>query len=499
VALSLRFGAVSDVGRVRKKNDDSGYAGPHLIVVADGMGGAPAGDVASAVTIQTIKRLDTEPPDDLLAALAGTILVANERLAEVIEDDPSIDGMGTTLTAALFDGTRIGLAHLGDSRGYLLRNGELSRITRDHTWVQSLIDEGRITEEEAKSHSHRSLLLKVLDGRHDNEPDLTTYDVEAGDRILICSDGLTGFVPQERIERVLAVGTAQEAAAELTALALELGSTDNVTVLIGDVVDEPPSPDAEPMIVGAAADQHRGPLTRLRTWTHRDEPAANEMLMLDPSIDPEELRYAPRPPRRFLWLRRAVFVLVALAIVGAGLAIGYSWTQTQYYVSDHGKRVAIYRGVDAKLPGFALSHVYADQRLKLAALPSFRRSQVKDGLEADSLAKAEQIVAELRGFAKICSGSTTPSPPQTLPPPETLPATKTPSSTPPSTTGRPGRTPGTTPPSSESPTTPTFTETTEPPAGDTSGSSVTPPPSLVSPGGNSPDSPQECTHSGGSR
>lgn len=242
MALSLSFGAASDIGRIRKKNDDSGYAGPNLIVVADGMGGAPAGDLASAITISTVKRLDTEPPDDLLHALASTILIANERLAEIIEDDPSIDGMGTTITAALFDGSQIGVAHLGDSRGYLLRDGELLRITRDHTWVQTLIDEGRISEDDARVHSHRSLLLKVLDGRHDNEPDLSTYDVQTGDRILICSDGLTGFVPHERIEEVAATGTPQSAATELTALALASGSTDNVTVLVGEVVDEPPPP-----------------------------------------------------------------------------------------------------------------------------------------------------------------------------------------------------------------------------------------------------------------
>jgi PPM family protein phosphatase len=473
VALSLRFGAVSDIGRIRKKNDDSGYAGPNLIVVADGMGGAPAGDLASAVTIQTVKRLDTEPPDDLLHALAGTILIANERLAEIIEDDPSVDGMGTTITAALFDGAQIGVAHLGDSRGYLLRDGELLPITRDHTWVQSLIDEGRLSEDEAKVHSHRSLLLKVLDGRHDNEPDLSTYDVQAGDRILICSDGLTGFVPPDRIQRVMAIGTPQSTAAELTALALESGSTDNVTVLVGDVVDEPPLP-AEPLVVGAAGDRHRGPLTRLRTWAQRDEPEPGEMLMLDPSVDPEERRYAPRAPRRFLWLRRAALVVVALAIVGGGLAIAYSWSQTQYFVGARHGTVAIYQGVDAQLPGISLNHVYADQHLKLSQLPAFRRSQVLDGLPADSLTKAERIVVELRGFARICAGPGTPttSPTKTLPPPPTSTSPSTPS--------------GTVPPASGSPT---------------SKKNVSPPTSLLPPGSQSPDSPRECAGStpGGSR
>lgn len=442
--LSLRLGAVSDIGRVRKKNDDSGYAGPHLIVVADGMGGAPAGDLASAVAIQTIKRLDVPPPDDLLQALAGTILIANERLAEIIEEDPAVDGLGTTITAALFDGTRIGVAHLGDSRGYLWRDGSLQRITRDHSWVQSLIDEGRITEEQAKTHSHRSLLLKVLDGRHDNEPDLATYDLLAGDRILMCSDGLSGVVPEERIARVLSKGSPQSVAAELTTLALESGSTDNVTVLVGDVVEteEPETP--EPITVGAAGDSHRGPLARLRSWGQRDEAEPREILMPDTALDPEQLRYAPRAPRRFIHLRRALVLLLALAVIGGGLAVSYRWTQTQYFVAADRGRVAIYQGVNAQLPGISLNHVYAHQRLRLSALPAFRRSQVVGGLAADSLPKAQRIVDELLAFSMECtpSGPATTSPPVTLPPPVTPTITPPtlPSTTPP-TISRPTPTP----------------------------------------------------------
>lgn len=512
--LTLQFGAVSDIGRIRKKNDDSGYAGPYLIVVADGMGGAPAGDIASTVAIQTVKRLDVPPPPDLLQALAGTVLLANERLAEIIDEDPTVEGMGTTLTAALFDGAQIGVAHLGDSRGFLWRNGDLLRITRDHSWVQTLIDEGRITEEQAKTHSHRSLLLKVLDGRHDNEPDLSTFDVQAGDRILICSDGLTGFVDEARISQALAHGTAQSVAAELTLLALESGSTDNVTVLVGDVVETPegaspapvqsaPAVELDPddtavtlratmlgpraMIVGAAADRHRGPLTRLRTWAQRDEPEPSEIL-LDPSADPEELRYAPRAPRRFLWVRRIALILVALAVVAGGLTIAYQWTQTQYYVAADGDRVAIYRGVNADLPGVALSHVYQVQGLKLEDLPSFRRSQVMAGLAADSLAKAQRIVAQLRGFARICehqSGTPTTTP-TTMPPPP--PAKTTPTGT---THG--GKIP------TNQPTTPTSTGTASPP-GSTEPTTIGPPTTLVSPGG--PGNVTECAGArgqGGSR
>ncbi|MEJ7690543.1 MAG: protein phosphatase 2C domain-containing protein [Nocardioidaceae bacterium] len=295
MAFSLRFSAVSDIGR-RKKNDDSGYAGPHFVMVADGMGGAPHGDLASSVAVQTMQRLDSDVPDDMLEALAGAVHRANDRLAELIEEDAATEGMGTTVTAALFDGTRIGVVHLGDSRGYLWRDGELLRISQDHSWVQSLIDEGRISEEEAAVHSHRSLLLKVLDGRHDNDPDLNMYDVQAGDRILLCSDGLSGFVDHERLERVMSIGSADAVANELVQLALESNSNDNITVVVADVVEEP-STDAQPLIVGAAAAPPRGYRNRLRGWGHR--PSAPGETVVDPGVDPETLRYAPGSRRAY--------------------------------------------------------------------------------------------------------------------------------------------------------------------------------------------------------
>lgn len=422
--LSLRYGAVSDVGRSRKKNDDSGYAGPHFLIVADGMGGAPAGDLASAVAVQTMQRLDEPPAASLLETLAGALHRANDRLGELIEDDPSIAGMGTTVTAALFDGQRIGLCHLGDSRGYLWRGGELLRMTHDHTWVQSLIDEGRITEEEAKTHSHRSLILKVLDGRHDNEPDLTLYDLQLGDRILLCSDGLSGFVDHDRIERVLAVGTAQSVAEELLQLALEAASTDNITVVVADVVGESPNDVATaagsgaasahggtvahgvhasaPLVLGAAANQPRRPRSRLRSWAHGDDTGYGESL-LDPAVDPEELRYAPRAPQHNGWLRRSVILAVGLALVAILATFSYGWTQRQFYVASADGKVAIYQGVQPGLPGLNLHRVHETHDLLLTELPSFRRTQVVDGMPAGDLDDAERIIEQLQAFADGCA------------------------------------------------------------------------------------------------
>src|SRR6476620_7805079 len=175
--LELRYAALSDVGRVRKDNQDSGYASGNLLVIADGVGGAARGDVASSTAVLALRRLDGPAPGDLLEALAGAIHRAHDRIAELVEQDPELDGTSTTVTAALFDGNRIGLAHIGDSRGYLLREGTLSQLTKDHTFVQGLIDEGRITEDEARVHPHRNLILRAVDGVHEPEPDTFVVDL----------------------------------------------------------------------------------------------------------------------------------------------------------------------------------------------------------------------------------------------------------------------------------------------------------------------------------
>ena len=170
-ALHLEVAALSDVGRVRRDNQDSGYAGPHLLVIADGVGGAARGDIASSAAVDAIKKLDVPPPDDALSALAATIHLAHDRLAEIVEAHPELEGTSTTVTAAVFDGAALQVGHVGDSRGYLLRGGSLQGLTTDHTLVQSLVDEGRITEQEARVHPHRNLILKAVDGVHEPEPD----------------------------------------------------------------------------------------------------------------------------------------------------------------------------------------------------------------------------------------------------------------------------------------------------------------------------------------
>ncbi|MFJ7158876.1 protein phosphatase 2C domain-containing protein [Streptomyces sp. NPDC101118] len=260
--LSLRFSAGSHRGFIREVNEDSGYAGPRLLAVADGMGGQAAGEVASSEVISSLVQLDDDVPgSDILTALGTAVQRANDQLRVMVEEDPQLEGMGTTLTALLWTGRRLGLVHVGDSRAYLLRDGVLTQITQDHTWVQRLVDEGRITEEEARIHPQRSLLMRALGAGKQVEPDLSIREVRTGDRYLLCSDGLSGVVPHQTLEETLdGHRTPDEAVQDLIRLALRGGGPDNVTCIVADVIDigtvSPPSPYPPdmPVVVGAVAE-----------------------------------------------------------------------------------------------------------------------------------------------------------------------------------------------------------------------------------------------------
>ncbi len=406
MTLALRYSAVSDIGSTRANNQDSGFADGHLLVVADGVGGATSGDIASAVTVQAMRRIG--PTDDgelMLEALAGSIHRANVRLGELIDDDARLDGMGTTVTAMLFDGEQVALAHVGDSRAYLLRDGELSQLSHDHTFVQTLVDEGRISASEARTHPHRNLIMKVLDGKHESEPDLTMHQLLPGDRLLLCSDGLTAGVEDDKLTEVLAEGTPDWVALELVHLAIAGGSQDNVTVVVADVVDadEPIDPDSAaavigPLLVGSAAEQARD---MLDDTTSQPPIVLDEDAVSDP-IDREQMRYAPRPPQRFRWLRRLVVALVIVALLVVAGVLGYQWTQRQFYVAGDGSYVAIFRGVDVDLPGVSLSSVEQDTTIRLDQLSRYWRDQVDRGMDANSLAEAREIVARLAERAEQC-------------------------------------------------------------------------------------------------
>jgi PPM family protein phosphatase len=437
MSLVLRYAARSDRGLIRGTNQDSVYAGPRLLAVADGMGGHAAGDVASKVVIAALEHLDDDAPSgDLLQALRQAVFDGSEHLREVIRESPQLEGMGTTLTAVLFAGGRLGLCHVGDSRAYLLRDGVLSQITHDDTFVQTLIDDGRITEEEANSHPQRSLLLRALNGQ-DVEPDLSMRDARAGDRYLLCSDGLSGVVSHETIAQAMETADPQACADRLIELALRSGGPDNITCIVADVVeDDGRTSLIDPVVDGAAGD-NRGQ----REVDPRS--AAGRAALADPTPVPPTAAVSSNtaPARRRRPLRTGLIALATVLVLGVVAVGGYLFVMRHWFVGVHdtadGQEVAVFQGLDASIVGLELYRLDSATGLASADLTQAARSRVRAGITAGDRADAERILTNLRGQTlPVCrtipratpTTDTTPAGEDTTPPadaaaPSTAPAT----------------------------------------------------------------------------
>ena len=457
MTLVLRYAVRSDVGLLREGNEDSAYAGPRLLAVADGMGGHAAGEVASSLTIAAMAELDSEQTGaDMLAALSSAVATANTRLQEMIAANPAVEGMGTTLTALLWSDGHAAVCHIGDSRGYLLRDGELYQITHDHTLVQSLVDEGRISVNDVSTHPQRSLLLRALDGRSIAEPDLSVHEGQVGDRYLLCSDGLSGVVSDETLRDTLeAFDDLDTVTRQLIELALHGGGPDNITCIVADVVDTATTrlpPTGTGIMAGASAN---APDLRLNMPGHDGDGKSAPLHPLDtlgpygtvpnlggdygaprtmpqPAVPDDDLdlplatsngngtdpgitqlrrshRAAPkrggrtRSGRRRRWPIVTTALVVLLAAI-AGSVYGFlRYAQTQYYVGANGQdQVVIYRGIKEVIAGYSLSHQYKATGISLNQVPSNYQGTVKATDPASSLAAAEQIVANIRNAVTLC-------------------------------------------------------------------------------------------------
>ena len=431
MALTLRSAARSDVGLIRKGNEDSGYAGPELLLVADGMGGHAAGELASALAVAVLANLESEAAtaDDVLDRLDDAIDEVGHRISDVIAVDPELAGMGTTVTAAFWLGERIALAHVGDSRAYLIRDGELTQLTHDHTYVQTLVDAGRITEEEALVHPRRSLLMRALDGMSPVQPDLFMQDLLPGDRIMLCSDGLCGVVPRDVLHRALLDRDATGCVTHLVDLALERGAPDNITVVIADVVDIAGLAEPEaPVVVGAAGetrvrlrlpgvtfpDDAQPDPDRPDAPPFADGPPTEEQPLIDADIVvPASMRSATETAnvherkrrRRIVWASVGG-VVAALVLAVIGLVIARAWSSSQWYVGLNGSpgtgTAAIYQGTDQTLVGIPLSTLYSDSGITVGSLPNFDQELVSKSIPAQSVADAERIIGELQRKALEC-------------------------------------------------------------------------------------------------
>ncbi len=437
MTISLRYTVRSDVGLLREGNEDSAYAGPHLLAIADGMGGHAAGEVASAVAIKTLAPLDADPAGiDMLRALGDAIADANAALREITISDPATEGMGTTLTALLWSGDEVALCHIGDSRAYLLRDGALRQITHDHTLVQTLVDEGRLTPEAAASHPQRSLVMRALQSSVPADPDLSMMTARVGDRYLLCSDGLTDVVSDETLRTTLQqLPDLEDAVEQLVDLAIRSGGPDNITCVLADVIDTDggQSPSDQIIIVGAlvTGDGDASEPTR------SDNPAARAHLLAQGSQQVDATQAAttpaasPEPPSegsagsypgtgsvsdaaggarddsadddglvlvsRRRWPVVTSVLVLLISVIGVAGYYGWRLTQDQYYVGTDKGQVVVFRGVSQAVAGMTLSRVVQRTNIPLAKLPTSEAGSIRStiGPEAN-LKQAMRIISQFR-------------------------------------------------------------------------------------------------------
>jgi protein phosphatase len=466
MTFALRYAVRSDVGLLREGNEDSAYAGPHLLAVADGMGGYEAGEVASAAVIKSVAPLDSQltPEPELIDAVAAAVTRAKQNLRGIVEADPAVGSMGTTLTAMLWSGPTVAICHIGDSRAYLLRQGDLYQITRDHTFVQALIDQGRIRPEEAATHPQRSLLLRALDGRTDADPDLSLLTAELGDRYLLCSDGLPVTVSDEQILQALAeVPEPSETVLYLIDLAIRGGGPDNITCIVADVIDtdhSPQPPTSAPVVAGAAASIGNEQTMQFAAVGPTTDTGMTKVGTAPPAAVTAEPATTPRPPagahsaagrrsdtrpgtaahaapktdtrpgttrpapagraasagdsddsagnggyRRRRFPLMTLLLGLFIVIVAGGLVVGYQIVRSQYYVGDYHGHVAIFRGINDKVAGFSLYSLYGQPTsIPISGVTAAAAAQLQRA-DTGSLATARQFVANIRKQYDTCQAA----------------------------------------------------------------------------------------------
>ena len=445
MTLVLRYAARSDRGLVRANNEDSVYAGARLLALADGMGGHAAGEVASQLVIAALAHLDDdEPGGDLLAKLNDAVHDGNAAIAAHVEADPELEGMGTTLSAILFAGTRLGMVHIGDSRGYLMRDGELTQITKDDTFVQTLVDEGRITAEEAHSHPQRSLIMRALTG-HEVEPTLIMREARAGDRYLLCSDGLSDPVSHDTILEALQIEDVNESADRLIELALRGGGPDNVTVVVADVSEVTAFDygQTQPILAGAVSGHDDDSAAPPNTAAGRASAIAPRPPAAKRVVPQQETAVSKPRSRRRMFIAAAVIALILLA----GQAVGREIVRNNSYVTEHDGTVSIMRGISGSILGFRMQNPYLlgclnDHNelsqisygqpvdnldchlMQLDDLRPSDRAKVAAGLPGGSLDDAIEQLRELARSSLLppcpvpVATTATPAPPSTTPKPE---------------------------------------------------------------------------------
>jgi PPM family protein phosphatase len=414
--VKTRVGARSDIGRLRKRNEDAYLVREPLFAVADGMGGHRGGAEASAVVVEMLERLRL-PPAQPLQALVEEIKRANQEVLERGQTDRHLEGMGTTLTAVVAQGDTAYLAHVGDSRAYLLRDDALQQLTQDHTLVQRMVTEGRLSPEEAHTHPQRSILTNALGVDDDIPVDELTLPVRAGDRILLCTDGLTGMIGEERIHQILASEQdPQPAADRLVEETNRAGGEDNVTVVVVDFLDDGRGAQGDGQGPSRALlRRSNGPATGEPVAVEaRDEVEAVVDQQPEDGATTARARIARRDEedrgqrsrRAGRWRRITVWAAVVAALAAGGLVGLRVYVDRQWYVGEANGKVAIYNGIPTEVAGFNLSHVHSTTTIDAAEASRLQPWKgLQDGITENSLQDAQEAVAQImRDLARTRSG-----------------------------------------------------------------------------------------------
>jgi protein phosphatase len=382
--LNLRFAARSEIGIVRKNNEDAGYAAIDLLVVADGMGGHEAGELASAATVAAVVSAASTSvgADEVLNQLAEAVITSGEYIADVVAGNRDLAGMGTTMTVVALREDRIAMAHVGDSRAYVYRDSELQQMTKDHTFVQTLVDSGEITLEEAAVHPRRNLMMRAIDGIHAVEVDLSVRETREGDRYLLCSDGLCGVIDATQIAECLSAEDLTQAVTLLIDAAMAAGAPDNITVVVADVVSD--NIEVDPVVIGSAADSTNQ--SRLPAVDFPDEGEAAGQISGNDFVEAGKR-----------WL---VPVLSTIGVIAIGFAVSIWWLANQWFVGVYeGKDVvAIFQGV----PAGGMYRLVEISEIETSKLPEFERDQVFQTFESGDFESAKAAVERLKLSADLC-------------------------------------------------------------------------------------------------
>ena len=402
---SWQVAAASWVGLLRRNNQDSACSSPRLAGVADGMGGEAAGDLASMVAA---RRLWLAAANPSVSSLVGAVAASSDDIAKLVQENKNLDGMGTTICVALFDGHELDIVHIGDSRAYRWRGGKLKQLTHDHSFVQQLIDQGSLTEEQARVHPRRSLVLRAVNGTALGAPDHFTEAPELGDRYLFCSDGLCGYVDTAAIRKAIAKPTLDEAVEAMLADATAAHAPDNVTVVVTEIVAQDDELDAAPAKLWGAASAMKPPVDDADGEEPEDDIVA-QLARWGAKVPTDAAGRTPSPRRvkepyqKPYWLRRLIVGLIVLAVlIGAALGVR-AWVRTQWFIGADGANAAIFQGVPYKIGPWYMSTIEQTSDVHLSDLPAYYADQVRSwAIRPSSMSAAQDSLQTLQQQADIC-------------------------------------------------------------------------------------------------